>query len=147
MTSASTTIESVGARPYPTPIPRRRRTPFQHQNWEIVAQITQFRLDSGGVRLVLFDAGSYMNAVIPVPNCLSGQTRARDAISAAWRALAGGCAQPTPSWQPLGAIAYVSGVGYWSQRIGRRGAARNGAELHPVTSLRIVAGCSKRAAG
>jgi hypothetical protein len=147
MNAAATTIEAISERPYPRPVPRRRRTPFQHQNWEIVAQITQFRLDAGGIRLVLYDHNSYMNAVIPIPSCLSSRTRARSAILGAWRALSLGCAQADGSWQSLGAIAYVSGVGYWSQRIGRRGAARNGAELHPVTGLRVVAGCSKRANG
>ncbi len=147
MTPVTTTIEAISQRPYPRPVPRRRRTPFQHQDWEVVAQITQFKLDAGGIRLVLYDANSYMNAVIPIPSCLSAATRARDAITSAWRSLALGCAQPQGTWQPLGAIAYVSGVGYWSQRIGRRGAARNGAELHPVTGLRVVAGCSKRANG
>jgi hypothetical protein len=147
MDAAPTTIEAIGARPYPRPIPRRRRTPFQHQNWEVVAQITQFRLDAGGIRLVLYDHNSYMNAVIPIPSCLSSRTRARSAILGAWRTLSLGCAQADGSWQSLGAIAYVSGVGYWSQRIGRHGAARNGAELHPVTGLRVVAGCSKRANG
>ena len=47
----------------------------------------------------------------------------------------------TRDWQSLGAIVYVRGVGFWSQRKGLRGAAPNGAELHPVTGLRIVAGC------
>jgi hypothetical protein len=144
---AATTIEAISQRPYPRPVPRRRRTSFQHQDWEVVAQITQFKLDAGGIRLVLYDANSYMNAVIPIPSCLSSKTRARGAILSAWKALSLGCAQADGSWQSLGAIAYVSGVGFWSQRIGRHGAALNGAELHPVTGLRVVAGCSKRANG
>lgn len=137
---ATTTIAGIGERPFPRPIPKRRRTPFQHQEWRVVAQVTRFRLEAGGVRLELFDDESYMHAVIPLPSCLSAQTRARPQILAAWRKFLGLCARPKPAWQSLGAIAYVSGVGFWAQR-GRSGAARNGAELHPVTDIRIVAGC------
>jgi hypothetical protein len=107
----------------------------------VVAQITNYRLETGGVRLVLFDAGSYMNAVIPVPTCLSSRTRARNDITTAWKEFSAICApQPASGWQSLGPIAYVGGIGFWGQK-GLRGSARNGAELHPVTSIRIVAGC------
>jgi hypothetical protein len=62
-------------------------------------------------------------------------------MTAAWNAFATRCARATRDWQSLGAIAYISGVGLWSQRDGERGAAPNGAELYPVTGFRIVAGC------
>jgi hypothetical protein len=145
LTPATTTIGAIAKRPFPRPVPIRRRTPFQRQVWSVVSQITQYRLESGGVRLVLFDAGSYMNAVIPLPNCLSSSTRARGQISQAWKAFTG-CAQPAAEWQSLGAVAYVGGVGFWAARGQGRGSAPNGAELHPVTSIRIVAGCSRRGA-
>jgi hypothetical protein len=137
---ATTTIGGIGKRPFPRPVPIRRRTHFQRQVWDVVSQITQYRLESAGVRLVLFDGGSYVNAVIPQPNCLSARTRARDQISKAWKRFAE-CARPTGDWQSLGAVAYVGGVGFWAARGSGRGSARNGAELHPVTSVRIVAGC------
>jgi hypothetical protein len=137
-----TTIAAIAQRPYPRPIPRVRRTPFQRQNWEVVAAITVYRVETSGVRLVLYDDGSYVNAVIPVPTCLSRSTRARNDIATAFKAFWGDCGHPvTRDWQSLGAIVYVRGVGFWSQRRALRGAARNGAELHPVTGLRIVAGC------
>jgi hypothetical protein len=141
LTPETTTIESIGKKPIPRPIPTRRRTPFQRQAWEVVAQITQYRLEKGGVRLVLFDAGSYLNAVIPLPGCLSARTRARDAISSTWKQFSGECAAPTSEWASLGAVAYVRGIGFWGQERTMHGAAPNGAELHPVTSIRIVAGC------
>jgi hypothetical protein len=140
LTPETTTIADIGKRPFPRPLPRKRRTPFQRQAWEVVAQVTQFRLEAGGIRLVLFDDGSYMNAVIPLPNCLSSQARARDQIVSTWRHFTSKCGQ-SPQWQSLGAVAYVRGVGFWGQRGATRGGARNGAELHPVTSVRIVAGC------
>jgi hypothetical protein len=140
LTPETTTIADIGKRPFPKPLPRKRRTPFQRQAWEVVAQVTQFRLEAGGVRLVLFDAGSYLNAVIPLPDCLSSRTRERDQITSSWRQFSGECAAPRADWQPLGAIAYVRGIGFWGQKEAR-GSARNGAELHPVTSIRVVAGC------
>jgi hypothetical protein len=144
LTAKTTTIESIGARPYPRPTPRRRRTQFQRHAWEVVAQVTSFRLDQEGVRLILYDDGMYMNAVLPTPTCLSRSTRAREEILSVWRRFQGDCDRASRQWQSLGAIVYVSGIGFWSQRSkARRGAARNGAELHPVTGFRVVAGCRR----
>jgi hypothetical protein len=138
---SSTTIGAISRRPYPRPVPRHRRTNYQRHAWRVVAQITNYRMDSGGIRLILFDAGTYLNAVIPAPSCLSARTRGRSAIAAAWKNFVLNCGTPRPDWQPLGAVLYINGVGFWSQRKPRRGAAKNGAELHPVTGFRVVAGC------
>jgi hypothetical protein len=138
----STTIGAISRRPSPRPTPRHRRTGYQFRAWQVVAQVTNYRIDSGAIRLILFDAGTYLNAVIPAPSCLSARTRGRAAIAAAWKNFVLDCGTPKQEWQPLGAVMYVSGVGFWSQRgVPRRGAARNGAELHPVTGFRVVAGC------
>jgi hypothetical protein len=137
----STTIAAIRERPYPRPIPRRRRTPFQKQAWEVVAQMTAFKLDDGGLRLILYDANAYMRGVIPLPTCLDEGSRARAEMEAAYKRFVRDCGEPTREWQPSGAIIYIKGVGFWSQRRPRRGAAPNGAELHPVTGFRIVAGC------
>ena len=137
-----TTIAAIGKRPYPRPVPRVRRTAFQRQAWQVVAQITKFRFETEGIRLELYDHESYLNAVIPTPECLSIVSRARKDIASTFNQFADECGHPTTrDWQSLGAIVSVRGVGFWSQRRGLRGAARNGAELHPVTGLRIVAGC------
>ena len=137
-----TTIAAIGKRPFPRPVPRTRRTAFQRHAWQVVAQITQYRVETGGIRLELYDNQSYLNAVIPTPDCLSNVTRARDDIGSAFKLFTAECGHPTArDWQSLGAIVYVRGIGFWSQRRSLRGAARNGAELHPVTGLRIVAGC------
>ena len=139
---AKTTIAAIGERPFPRPLPRLRRTAFQRQTWQVVAQITKYRIETGGIRLELYDHESYLNAVIPTPDCLSNAARARNDMASAFKLFTAKCGHPaTGDWQSLGAIVYVSGVGFWSQRRSLRGAARNGAELHPVTGLRIVAGC------
>jgi hypothetical protein len=136
-----TTIAAIRERPYPRPIPRKRRTPFQKQAWEVIAQVTAFKRDNGGLRMILYDANAYVQAVIPTPACLDKNTRARKDIEAAWKRFVRQCGEPKRDWQPSGAIIYIQGVGFWSQRRSRRGAAPNGAELHPVTGFRIVAGC------
>jgi hypothetical protein len=141
-TPRPTTIGAIAERRYPRPLPRSRRTSFQRQAWEVVAQITEYRLDGNELRLVLYDHGAYMNAVVPAPACLPRSTRARGSITSVWTSFFGTCGRPLRSWQPQGAVVYIRGVGFWSSRFKtRRGAARNGAELHPVTGLRAVVGC------
>jgi len=140
-TPRQTTIAGIRERRGPGRPPLRRTTSFQLHTWELPAQITLFKADAtGSLRLVLYDDGAYINAVIPSPSCLSAKTRHRAEIAAAWHAFVDKCGRGTSSWQPLGAVFFVRGVGFWGAR-GTRGGARNGAELHPVTGLRIVAGC------
>jgi hypothetical protein len=142
MIPEQTNIEEISDRPFPSPLPRKRSTPFQRQAWTVVAQIIEYRMDGNELRIVLFDHGAYMQAVMPAPQCLPKNARARDQLVAAWDTFVSGCGRPMTSWQPQGAVAYVTGVGFWSSRFKqRRAAARNGAELHPVTAFRPVAGC------
>ena len=138
--ATDTTIAAIGKRPYPRPVPKLRRTAFQRHAWQVPAQITKYRVETDGIRLELYDHGSYLHAVIPTPDCLSVVTRARKDIATTFNLFASECGT-AKDWQSLGAIVYVRGIGFWSQRRALKGAARNGAELHPVTGLRIVAGC------
>ena len=141
-TPKGTTIAWIHQRRGPGRPPQKRLTPFQLQTWEVPAQVTKYRLDAtGSVRLELYDNGAYINAVIPSPNCLSARSRDRAAITATWHMFTEECGKPTDTWQPLGAVFFVSGIGFWGPKGLSRGAAPNGAELHPVTGLRIVAGC------
>jgi hypothetical protein len=137
-----TTIAAIRDRPGPGRPPKRRTTPFQLHTWEVPAQITSFKLEAtGALRLVLYDHGAYMNAVIPAPTCLSASTRDRAGVISTWQGFVGKCGKGTSSWQSLGAIFFVQGIGFWSQKRQLRGAAPNGAELHPVTGLRVVVSC------
>jgi hypothetical protein len=138
----STTIGSIRQRQGPGRPLMRRTTAFQFHTWEVPAQVTRFKLDStGSVRLELYDDNAYINAVIPSPNCLSAKSRLRKDIAAAWHII-NKCGNPTSNWQSFGAIFLVRGVGFWGTKSPTsRGAAPNGAELHPVTGLRVVAGC------
>jgi hypothetical protein len=138
----TTTIGDIRARRGPGRPLVRRSTPFQLEAWEVPAQITKFKLDpTGSVRLVLYDHESYMNAVIPSPTCLTRKTRDRDEIEAAWRLFVTKCGKPDGSWKSFGGVLFVRGIGFWTTKRPLRGTATNGAELHPVTGLRIVAGC------
>src|SRR3954469_12719971 len=140
-TPQQTTISWLRQRSGPARPLQTRSTPFQLQAWEVPAQVTSYKLDATrSVRLVLYDHGAYINAVIPSPTCLSAKTRHRADIAAAWDVFVDKCGRATSTWQSLGAIFFVRGVGFWGAR-GTRGGAPNGAELHPVTGLRIVAGC------
>jgi hypothetical protein len=136
-----TTLGAIAMRHAPAPTPTRRTTPFQKQTWEVVAQIVNYRIEDGELRMILFDDGAYINAAVPTPPCLPAVARTRSQIASTYRAFTTQCAHPTSEWQPLGAVAYIRGVGFWSQRRTAHGTAPNGAELHPVTGFRIVAGC------
>jgi hypothetical protein len=137
-----TTLHDILARRGPGRAIARRATRFQFQAWGVYAQITKYRQDpDGSLRFVLYDKNSYMNAVIPSPACLSKQTRARSDIEKAWQLFVTECGKPDTSWQEFGGILFVRGIGYWSNRQPLRGTAPNGAELHPVTGLQVVAGC------
>jgi hypothetical protein len=141
VTPLSTNLHDILGRPGPGRTLVRRTTPFQRQVWGVYAQITKYRLDStGSIRLVLYDDNAYMNAVIPSPACLSRKTRDRAEIEAAWRQFAK-CGRPDSSWQAFGGIMLVRGIGFWTRKQPLRGTAPNGAELHPVTGLQVVAGC------
>ena len=137
-----TTIGALNKPAAPHPTPRRRRTAYQRQAWKVVAQITQFRLmPDGSIELILFDAGSYVRAGLPSPKCLTRSSRARRAILATRARFVARCGDPKPGWQDLGAVGYITGVGFWSSRHLTSQAAPNGAELQPVTSLRLIVGC------
>ena len=107
-----------------------------------MAQITQFRLlPDGSIEFALYDHGAYMRAGIPSPKCLSSTSRARRAILAVRSRFTSKCGLAKPSWQDLGAVGYVIGVGFWSPDRPKQQAAPNGAELQPVTGLSLIVGC------
>jgi hypothetical protein len=137
-----TTIEALASAPAPNPVPTRRRTQFQRQAWKVVAQITQFRLlPDGSIELALYDHGAYMRAGIPSPKCLSSTSRARRATLGVRARFTSKCGLAKQNWQDLGAVVYVTGVGFWSPDRPKQQAAPNGAELQPVIGLSLIAGC------
>ena len=71
-------------------------TTFQRQTWKVIAQVTEYRLDGNGLRLVLFDHGSYMQRRDPGAELSSGQsTRAATDIDGAWQTFVSDCGGPS----------------------------------------------------
>lgn len=137
----TTTIRAINklARPLRT---TRRDSAFQRHVWRVRAVIVKDRIqDDGDIQVILVAGHSYVNAVLPAPACLSRATRARAAIVRARRRFEQGCGSASRSWKNQGAVAYVSGVGFWDLPNRQPGHAKNYAELHPVTNVRLLVGC------
>jgi hypothetical protein len=138
----TTTVREINSLRRPRPTPTRRNNAFERQVWRVKAVIVKDRLeDDGDLQVVLFDRGAYMIAELPEPACLPRTTRARRALVRARRRFEQGCGAAARSWTNQGAVAYVSGVGFWDLPNGQSGHARNYAELHPVTGVTFLVGC------
>lgn len=138
----NTTIAKINRLTPPNPVPTRRTTAFQRHAWDVVAQIVRFRLDQDGwIELVLFDGGAYVRAGMPPLGCLTDASRGRRLVAATRARFVATCGKARPESQDLGAVGYVTGVGFWSRQRPPHEAAVNGAELQPVTGLRLIAGC------
>jgi hypothetical protein len=140
---AQTTIAALSKLTPPARI-TAARSEFERHVWRLRTVVDRYRVASSGeLVLILYsiDSAQYMNAYMPNPNCLSSSTRYRGGMIAARRAFTGACPKPTGSWQLLGATVDIAGVGFWNPVKTTRGALPNGAELRPVTALKLIAGC------
>jgi hypothetical protein len=143
LTPKPTTVAAINQLPMPLPTPAVRTRGFERQVWRVRAQIVEYKLEQDqAIHLVLFERGAYLIAEMPASSCLTSKTRDRRAIVRARRLFEARCGAATGSWRQLGAVACVSGVGFWDFPHGQHGHARNYAELHPVTGLRLIAGCA-----
>jgi hypothetical protein len=143
-TPVETTVADISQLAAPEAITKRRTTPFQKQIWHLNVVIDRYRIGSDGeIALVLFSIPSaqYMNAYLANPNCLTPGSRMREEIVAAREMLKAHCPQVTPSWQLLGISVELEGVGFWNPSHITKGALPNGAELRPITNLKIASGC------
>ncbi len=142
----NTTVTAINALPQPHPTPKTRTTDFSQRTWRVRAQITEFKIEGDSdIHLVVFDQGTYLIAEMPAAECLPKKTRDRKAIIAARKKFESSCGQPTNQWQPLGAVASISGVGFFDIPHTQKPHAANFAELHPVTGIKLIAGCGGRA--
>jgi hypothetical protein len=142
-----TTIAEIANLTPPKRIVPARTTIFQRQVWRLRAVVDRYRIASNGeIILILFsiDTGQYMNAYLPNPHCLGPRARDRTGMIAARREFTSHCARVTAAWELLGTTLEVAGVGFWNPSKSTRGALPNGAELRPVTNLRVVSGCGVR---
>ena len=114
-----TTIPAIAALAAPRRIiVSRKSTAFEQEIWALKVVIERYRLQSNGeIAFQLYDipSGTYMNAYMPNPNCLSpSHTIDRSKILAARSAFTKACPAPTPGWQLLGATVRLAGVGFWN---------------------------------
>jgi hypothetical protein len=72
---------------------------------------------------------------------LPKKTRDRKAIIAARKKFEASCGESTNKWKELGAVAIISGVGFFEIPRTQKPHAVNFAELHPVTAIKFVSGC------
>ncbi len=140
----NTTVAMVDALPQPGRTPKTRSTAFSRQVWRVSAQITEFKVEGDSdIHLVLFGDGAYLIAEMPAATCIPKGARDRKAMIAVRKRFEGDCGRPTKRWQPLGAVVLISGVGFYDLPHSQNPHAPNFAELHPVTGLKIVSGCSR----
>jgi hypothetical protein len=142
--STPTTIADIAKLEAPARPPQGRSTQFQRHVWRMRTVIDRYRVASNGeIILILFsiDSAQYMNAYLPNPHCLGPNARDRTGMISARKQLTSRCAKVTPAWQLVGLTVDIGGVGFWNPNRTTRGALPNGAELRPVTNLKIVNGC------
>jgi len=140
----ATSISDISGLKSPELAGLKRSSAFQQSTWRLDVVIDRYRIASDGeIVLVLYDipSGKYMNAYMPNPQCLPTATRDRSGIVAARKAFTDHCPPPTAAWQLLGTSVDITGVGFFNPVRITRGALPNGAELRPLTNLKIVSGC------
>jgi hypothetical protein len=138
----NTTVTAINDLPQPHPTPKTRSTAFSRQVWRVSAQITEFRMEADSdIQLVLFGDGAYLIAKMPAAQCLPKTARDRKAIVAARKKFEASCGRPTNKWKQLGAVATISGVGFFEIPNTKKPHAGNSAELHPVTGIKFLSGC------
>jgi hypothetical protein len=137
-------VAEIAKLPPPTRIGRTRATAFQRQRWTMSMVVDRYRIASNGeIVLILYsiDTAQYMNAYLPNPHCLGPLARGRPAMLAARKEFMTHCPPATAQWQLLGRTvqlaASVSGTRARQPAV----LYRTGAELRPLTDLKIVSGC------
>jgi hypothetical protein len=139
-----TTIPQIAMRHTPSAITAHRTTQFQKHVWRLRAVIDRYRIASNGeIVLILFDidSGMFMDAYLPARACLGTNARDRTGMLAARNELTSRCPPVMWQWQLLGITVEIGGVGFWNPVHTTRGALPTGAELRPVTNLKVVTGC------
>lgn len=110
----------------------------ERHTWQLTARLTQFRLeDDGDIHLVLKDSsGRHMIAEIPRPACVANSSRWKAAIKAARMSFIHRY-RVTTSWHFVHRKIIIRGLGFFDEIHDVTGQARNGVELHPVTSVKF----------
>jgi hypothetical protein len=139
-----TSIGEISKLVAPRTVRTSRATAFQLRSWSMPVVVDRYRIASNGeIVLILYsiDSAQYMDAYIANPHCLGPRSRGRSEMIAARKEFTSQCPHATAQWQLLGATVELTGVGFWNPSKNTRGALPNGAELRPLTSVKIVNGC------
>ena len=137
-----TTVGAIDELPQPHPTPKTRSTPFSRRVWRVTAQITEVKIEGDSdIHLVLYDHDAYLIAEMPAAACIPKKARDRKAMIAVRKKFEARCGKPTKHWQPLGAVVFISGVGFFDIPHTQNPHAPNYAELHPVSGFMFLAGC------
>lgn len=139
-----TSIADIAKLDSPARTPQTRSTQFQRHVWHMRTIVDRYRIASNGeIVLILYDidSGMFMDAYLPAAACLGANARDRTGMLAARKELTSRCPTVTWQWQLLGITVEVGGVGFWNPVRTTRGALQTGAELRPVTNLKVVTGC------
>ena len=116
-TPAASSIADIAKLTAPAKITTARSNAFQKQVWSFTTVLQSYRVASNGeIVFQLFDipTSTYMNAYMPSAACLPSGARGRALMLATRNAFLKQCPAPTNNWQPLGATATLSGVGFWN---------------------------------
>lgn len=133
----SVAINTLTARPAPSPIPANNRvSPTETTLYVINATLTSYKLEGDSdYHLVLDDgAGHTLIAEIPSPGCVGSTSPFASGISHA-RAQFDAVYTATTSFQTANVPVQVTGVGMFDFLHGQTGVAPNGVELHPVIDI------------
>jgi hypothetical protein len=143
-----TTVRAINDLSRPRRTPTRRNRAFERHVWRVKAVILRDRLKrDGDIQMILVAGHSYLHAELPAPTCIPRTARARAAMMATRRRFVQGCGVPSRAWKEQGAVANITGVGFWDRPNTDPGHAKNYAELHPVTSIKFLAGCDAEPRG
>jgi hypothetical protein len=138
LTSIKHLVALTAPSSFPVYYQRHRFRGAERHTWQLTARLTQFRLeDDGDIHLVLKDSsGRHMIAEIPRPGCVASSSRWKAAIKAA-RANFAHHYQVSTSWHYVHRKIIIRGLGFFDEIHDVTGQARNGIELHPVTSVKF----------
>jgi hypothetical protein len=133
-TPAETTVAKLASIPiHEVPYPRDRRIESEEfKVYRVRARLIEVRQESDSdLHLIIADLEKpdvRMIAEIPAPQCAEGTGHEQEYEKA--RSLVGGI--------PRGTVIEVTGVGFFDFLHDTRGGAKNGIELHPVLTVRLV---------
>jgi hypothetical protein len=115
--------------------PRTRVAPEEDTVYRVRATLTEYkREDDHDVHAVIVSAGQSMIVELPDPACAAGSAFLPQ-IRHARHQFDDHFGAATTRWRLTHTAVSVRGVGFFDEKHGQRGVARNGIELHPVLSI------------